>query len=138
MRIVVFDVSELPRPALVTPAPCAEGDRCVKSDVVHTDIDNIIRRFAGNLAEIKAWQNGLRYGEQLNADLASLHEMFQSAHDNFSAWSDSPFGSFAEAAECWSNGTFDTRIAEHFASKNSKPAKEVSPDETNEDKAAQG
>lgn len=135
MRCVVFDLNDRPRPALKTPAPCEEGDRCVKSDVVHTDIDAIIRRFAGNLAEIKAWQSGLKYGEQLDADLTDLHEMLREAHDRYDEWKDSPFGSFAEAAECWANGTFDSRVSDYISSKTKKT--EVNTDETPENTSSE-
>ena len=77
MRIITIDISERIRPTLKTPTKGSEGDLCVQSDEPKTDINNIIARYAGNLAEMTAWRNSQVFGDAtlLGKDLLEIHQL---------------------------------------------------------------
>lgn len=78
MRKIIISFEERIRPILKTPAKGSEGDLCVQSDEVKTDINNILARYAGNLSELTAWRNSQVFGDAtlLGKDLLELHTIY--------------------------------------------------------------
>ncbi len=78
MRKIITDIDKRLKPRLKTPEKGSDGDLTVQSDLPQTDINNILARYAGNLAELKAWQDGQKYGDGtlLNKDLLELHDEY--------------------------------------------------------------
>lgn len=77
MRTIIIDISERIRPTLTTPKKGSEGDLCVQSDEPKTDINNILVRYGGNLAEMTAWRNSQVFGDAtlLGKDLLEIHQL---------------------------------------------------------------
>lgn len=77
MRKIIISFEERIRPILKTPAKGSEGDLCVQSDEVKTDINNILARYAGNLSEMTAWRNSQVFGDAtlLGKDLLEIHQL---------------------------------------------------------------
>lgn len=113
MRSIVVDYSKRKRPRLVTPAKGSVGDLTNESQRPLTDVDFILRRYAGNLAELNAWKSNLKYGDQsaLPADLVDAFNTLKDAHDAFDNLQDNPFGSFDEAMSAIADGTFMDKIS---------------------------
>lgn len=64
-RRIVKSFEDLPRPELVTPEKGSKGDLCDQSQKESCNLVNLMQRYAGNLAEIRAWQiNPDNYGTQ--------------------------------------------------------------------------
>lgn len=64
-RKIVKSFEDLPRPELVTPAKGSPLDLCDQSQRDSCNLANVMQRYAGNLAEIRAWQtNPANYGTQ--------------------------------------------------------------------------
>lgn len=112
MRIVIT-ASARPRPELVTPPKGKEGDLTDETQARLCDLDNILRRYAGNLAELMAWRGRLDYGEQLDVDLQSVFDKLQTAHDSLADLPDCPFDSLDDAFAAIRDGSFMS----HFAPK---------------------
>lgn len=53
-----------PRPRLITPAKGEQGDCTDETMAGMCDINRIIQRYGGNLAELAAWRGTMQYGEQ--------------------------------------------------------------------------
>lgn len=115
MRVIVVDYSERKRPRLVTPAKGSVGDLTNESQRPLTDVDFILRRYAGNLAELNAWKSNLKYGDQcaMPDDLVDAFNVLKDAHDAFEKLQDNPFGSFEEAMSAIADGTFMDKISKN-------------------------
>lgn len=113
MRTIVIDYSERKRPRLVTPSKGSVGDLTNESQRPLTDVDFILRRYAGNLAELNAWKSNLKYGDQtaMPDDLVEAFNTLKDAHDAFDKLQDNPFGSFDEAMSAIADGTFMDKIS---------------------------
>lgn len=113
MRVIVVDISERKRPRLVTPAKGSVGDLTNESQRPLTDVDFILKRYAGNLAELNAWKSSLKYGDQsaLPDDLVDAFNILKDAHDAFSTLENNPFVSFDDAMSAIADGTFMDKIS---------------------------
>ena len=69
------------RPRLVTPAKGEEGDCTDETMVGICDINRIIQRYGGNLAELAAWRGSMSYGEQPPDNLEDALDMLNNAKD---------------------------------------------------------
>ena len=70
-----------PRPVLITPAKGTEGDCTDETMVGMCDINRIIQRYGGNLAELAAWRGSMSYGEQPPDNLEDALDMLNNAKD---------------------------------------------------------
>lgn len=68
-----------PRPVLITPAKGAEGDCTDETMASMCDINRIIQRYGGNLAELAAWRGSMSYGEQPPDNLEDALERLNDA-----------------------------------------------------------
>lgn len=111
-RVIIVDISKRPRPRLVTPSKGSDGDLTNESQRPLTDIDFILKRYAGNLAELDAWRGSLRYGDQsaIPDDLVDAFNTLKNAHDAFDKLEDNPFKSFDEAMSAIADGSFMDKI----------------------------
>lgn len=110
---MIVPISERPRPKLVTPAKGSEGDLTNESLAEGTSVDSIIGRYAGNLAELKAWHAGrCQYGDQsaIPADFFEAFDKLKTAREQFADLG-LPFDSFDDAYTAWQDGTLDARLA---------------------------
>lgn len=71
----------LPRPKLITPAKGSVGDCTDETMVGMCDINRIIQRYGGNLAELAAWRGSMSYGEQAPDNLEDALDMLNNAKD---------------------------------------------------------
>lgn len=77
-RKIVKSFEDLPRPELVTPEKGSKGDLCDQSQKESCNLVNLMQRYAGNLAEIRAWQvNPDNYGTQPPDNLEDALEMVE-------------------------------------------------------------
>lgn len=70
-----------PRPRLVTPAKGDPGDCTDETMAGMCDINRIIQRYGGNLAELAAWRGSMSYGEQPPDNLEDALDMLNNAKD---------------------------------------------------------
>ena len=70
-----------PRPVLITPSKGTEGDCTDETMVGMCDINRIIQRYGGNLAELAAWRGSMSYGEQPPDNLEDALVMLNNAKD---------------------------------------------------------
>ena len=70
-----------PRPKLITPAKGTEGDCTDETMVGMCDINRIIQRYGGNLAELAAWRGSMSYGDQPPDNLEDALDMLNNAKD---------------------------------------------------------
>lgn len=70
-----------PRPMLITPAKGTEGDCTDETMAGMCDINRIIQRYGGNLAELAAWRGSMSYGEQPPDNLEDALVMLNNAKD---------------------------------------------------------
>ncbi len=70
-----------PRPLLITPPKGGEGDCTDETMASMCDINRIIQRYGGNLAELAAWRGTMRYGEQPPDNLEDALETLKNAKD---------------------------------------------------------
>ena len=70
-----------PRPRLVTPAKGEQGDCTDETMAGMCDINRIIQRYGGNLAELAAWRGSMSYGEQPPDNLEDALDMLNYAKD---------------------------------------------------------
>lgn len=142
-RIIILDISKRVKPRLVTPAKGSTGDLTNESQRPLTDIDFILKRYAGNLAELNAWKSKQKYGDQsaLPDDLVDAFNVLKDAHDAFDNLPDNPFSSFDDAMAAIADGTFIDKIVPRGTSKEElliepiEPKKEgVNDDEKKENK----
>ena len=70
-----------PRPRLVTPAKGEQGDCTDETMAGMCDINRIIQRYGGNLAELAAWRGSMSYGEQPPDNLEDALDMLNNAKD---------------------------------------------------------
>lgn len=112
MRVIVVDYTERKRPKLVTPAKGSVGDLTNESQRTLTDVDFILKRYAGNLAELSAWKSTLKYGDQtvMPDDLVDAFNILKDAHDAFNKLEGNPFASFDDAMSAIADGTFMDKI----------------------------
>lgn len=68
-----------PRPVLITPAKGAEGDCTDETMASMCDINRIIQRYGGNLAELAAWRGSMSFGEQPPDNLEDALERLNDA-----------------------------------------------------------
>lgn len=125
MRTIIIDIEERPRPKLSTPAKGSQGDMTNESMAVLTDLDFIIKRYGGNLAELQAWRGRLNYGDAtvVPTDLVDAFNLMKDAHDRFDALdkADNPFASFEEAMAALRDGTFEEKISKFASNKGNQP-----------------
>lgn len=69
------------RPLLVTPPKGGEGDCTDETMAGMCDINRIIQRYGGNLAELAAWRGSMRFGDQPPDNLEDALEMLKNAKD---------------------------------------------------------
>lgn len=108
MRNIIIDVSERPRPSLVTPAKGSEGDMVDETQAAACSIDAIIKRYGGNLPAAKGWPDG---GVQLPLNRDELEVMAYNACEDIVNNGKSPFKSVDEAITALSDGTFAEKVA---------------------------
>ena len=68
-----------PRPTLQTPAKGSVGDCTDETMASMCDINRIIQRYGGNLAELAAWRGSMSYGEQPPDNLEDALERLNDA-----------------------------------------------------------
>ena len=107
MRSIIIDISERPRPSLVTPAKGTEGDMVDETQASACAIDAIIKRYGGNLPSVKGWTDG---GVQLPLNRDELEDMAYNACANIVNNGTSPFHSVDEAITALSDGTFAEKV----------------------------
>lgn len=93
MKIVIRDTRL--RPTVSTPPRGSLGDKTIQGDKSKTDLNNILARYAGNLAELKAWQGTLEYGDQ--STTTDLVEAFDTLKEAQQILEDGNFESIEEA-----------------------------------------
>lgn len=77
-RKIISSFEDLPRPELVTPEKGSKGDLCDQSQKEACNLVNVMQRYAGNLAEIRAWQvNPENYGTQPPDNLEDALDLVQ-------------------------------------------------------------
>ena len=76
MRSIIIDISERPRPSLVTPTKGTEGDMVDETQASACSIDAIIKRYGGTLPAAKGWPDG---GVQLPLNRDELEAMAYNA-----------------------------------------------------------
>lgn len=123
MRSIIIDISERPRPSLVTPAKGSEGDMVDETQAAACSIDAIIKRYGGNLPAAKGWPDG---GVQLPLNRDELEEMAYKACEDIVNNGQSPFKSVDEAITALSDGTFADKVS------NFKPTETAAAAETAE------
>ena len=69
------------RPRLITPGKGEPGDCTDETMVGMCDINRIIQRYGGNLAELAAWRGTMQFGEQPPDNLEEALEMLNNAKD---------------------------------------------------------
>lgn len=69
------------RPYLVTPAKGTPGDCTDETMAGMCDINRIIQRYGGNLAELAAWRGSMQYGDQPPDNLEDALDMLNHAKD---------------------------------------------------------
>ena len=69
------------RPCLVTPAKGTPGDCTDETMAGMCDINRIIQRYGGNLAELAAWRGTMQYGDQPPDNLEDALDMLNNAKD---------------------------------------------------------
>ena len=79
MKIVTRE--QRPRPRLITPAKGEQGDCTDETMAGMCDINRIIQRYGGNLAELAAWRGSMRYGDQPPDNLEDALDMLNNAKD---------------------------------------------------------
>ena len=79
MKIVTRE--QRPRPRLITPAKGEQGDCTDETMAGMCDINRIIQRYGGNLAELAAWRGSMSYGEQPPDNLEDALDMLNNAKD---------------------------------------------------------
>lgn len=70
-----------PHPMLITPEKGTEGDCTDETMAGMCDINRIIQRYGGNLAELAAWRGSMSYGEQPPDNLEDALDMLNNASD---------------------------------------------------------
>lgn len=118
-RIIIVDIDKRQRPKLVTPSKGSEGDLTNESQRPLTDVNFILNRYAGNLAELNAWRSNLKYGDQssIPEDLVEAFNVLKNAHDAFDNIADNPFASFDDAMSAIADGTFIDKISKKTGEK---------------------
>lgn len=109
-RIVIVNVSDRPRPRLSTPRKGEVGDLCDESMERLTNIDLILKRYGGNLAEMVAWRGRLEFGEQPPCDLEDALDAIRNAHDALHDIPNNPFRDLDDAFAAISDGSFGQRV----------------------------
>lgn len=108
MRSIIIDISERPRPSLVTPAKGSAGDMVDETQAAACSIDAIIKRYGGNLPAAKGWPDG---GVQLPLNRDELEDMAYKACEDIVNNGQSPFKSVDEAITALSDGTFAEKVS---------------------------
>ena len=121
MRSIIIDISERPRPSLVTPTKGSDGDMVDETQAAACSIDAIIKRYGGNLPAAKGWPEG---GVQLPLNRDELEDMAYNACEDIVNNGKSPFNTVDEAITALSDGTFAEKVS------NFKPTEIVKPTET--------
>lgn len=101
--------SERSRVSLKTPAKGSIGDKTDESQAGLTDVVSILKRYGGNLEELKRWRGSARFEDNtlLPTDLTEAYDKIKSARDAFDAIPNNPFTSFDDAVRAYAEGTFD-------------------------------
>ena len=68
-----------PRPVLITPPKGAEGDCTDETMARSCDLNLIIQRYGGNLAELAAWRGTMSFGDQPPDNLEDALERLNDA-----------------------------------------------------------
>ena len=110
MRVIIFDVSNRPRPVLVTPSKGEFGDCTDETQAKYTDIGSIISRYGGNLAELARWRGSMSFGDQPLDNLEDAIEALEIARDALGNLENNPFKSLDEAFAAFKDGTFADKI----------------------------
>ena len=118
MRSIIIDISERPRPILVTPAKGSEGDMVDETQAAACSIDAIIKRYGGNLPPAKGWTDG---GVQLPLNRDELEDMAYKACEDIVSNGKSPFKTVDEAITALSDGTFAEKVSNFKPTETSKP-----------------
>lgn len=105
----IYSVDDRNRPVSVTPEKGSDGDLCNESMVGFTDLDYIIKRYGGNLDEVRRWSGQFRYGDDISANF-DLQEAFEKIKAASDALIDTPFRSLDEAIKAINDGTFESAI----------------------------
>ena len=120
MRSIIIDISERPRPSLVTPAKGSQGDMVDETQAAACSIDAIIKRYGGNLPAAKGWPDG---GVQLPLNRDELEDMAYNACEDIVNNGKSPFKTVDEAITALADGTFAEKVS------NFKPTEPTVPNE---------
>ena len=100
-RKIIRSFEDLPRPELVTPEKGSKGDLCDQSQKEACNLVNVMQRYAGNLAEIRAWQvNPGNYGTQ---PPDNLEDALQMVEEGVSTAQGLGYDSISEAIDGLSN-----------------------------------
>lgn len=136
MRVIVYDIDSRSRPKLVTPAKGTEGDMTNESMAPLTDLNAIIKRYGGNLADLVAWRGPLTSGDDtiVPADLQDAIESLKAAHDTFDELPNNPFASFEDAMTAIKDGTFEQAFVKADKAEVT-PEKEITTDEAKENQS---
>ena len=126
MRCIIIDISERPRPSLVTPAKGSEGDMVDETQAAACSIDAIIKRYGGNLPPAKGWTDG---GVQLPLNRDELEDMAYNACEDIVNNGKSPFKTVDEAIAALSDGTFAEKVANFKQKEPTTPKEPISPKE---------
>ena len=126
MRNIIIDISERPRPSLVTPAKGSEGDMVDETQAAACSIDAIIKRYGGNLPPAKGWTDG---GVQLPLNRDELEDMAYKACEDIVNNGKSPFKSVDEAITALSDGTFAEKVANYNPTEPKEPIAPTVPKE---------
>ena len=110
MRCIISDVSNRPRPVLVTPAKGEFGDCTDETQAKHTDIGSIIARYGGNLADLARWRGSMSFGDQPVNNLEDAIEAVETARDALGNLENNPFESLDAAFAAIKDGTFIDKI----------------------------
>lgn len=70
-----------PRPTLTTPTKGSPGDCTDETMAGMCDINRIIQRYGGNLAELAAWRGSMSFGDQPPDNLEDALEILNHAKD---------------------------------------------------------
>lgn len=126
MRSIIIDISERPRPSLVTPAKGSEGDMVDETQAAACSIDAIIKRYGGNLPAAKGWPDG---GVQLPLNRDELEDMAYTACEDIVNSGQSPFKSVDEAITALSDGTFAEKVTNFKPTEPTAPTAPTAPTE---------
>lgn len=109
MRIIIVNREDRPRPRLVTPKKGAKGDITDESLRSSCDIVSILKRYAGNLADLRG---DIIYGDEASIpkDLQDAFTVVSNASESLKHLPNNPFESIYDALRSIENGSFLDRV----------------------------